>query len=175
MAMGGLVIPFAPPTSATQGTVSINIQNFAFNPATITLVVGINNTVTWTNLDSTTHTVTSTSVPSGAQSFSSGNLNAGGTFTNAFTVPGTYSYHCSIHTYMIGTIIVKGSSVSTSSTTTSANGGGIPEFPFQGVLVAAVTLAVLASYLLVREIRGSTLPSAHSLPPGSPNSDKILK
>jgi plastocyanin len=78
-----------------------------FAPSTITLVVGVNNTITWTNDDVATHTVTSLSVPSGAQSFNSGNLVSGAQFSVTLTVPGTYQYHCSIHSWMKATIIVK--------------------------------------------------------------------
>ena len=41
-------------------------------------------------------------------------------------------------------------SSTTASTPTSSSGGGIPEFPFQGVLVTAITLAVIASYFVMR-------------------------
>ena len=74
-----------------------------FSPATITVVIGVNNTVVWTNKDSTPHTVTSTT-----KLFDSGNMNAGDTFTFTFTTAGTYSYACSYHPWMKGTVIVKG-------------------------------------------------------------------
>ena len=61
-----------------------------YTPDSVTLVVGVNNTVAWTNNDSIHHTVTSTSAPSGG-SFSSGNMNGGAVYTHTFTVPGTYS------------------------------------------------------------------------------------
>ena len=77
-----------------------------YTPDSITLVIGVNNTVTWSNGDSAAHTVTSTSVPTGATSFDSGNMAAGATFTYTFTVPGTYSYHCNYHNWMTGTIKV---------------------------------------------------------------------
>jgi plastocyanin len=80
-----------------------------YKPDTITLVIGVNNTVTWTNNDSVHHTVTSTSAPSGG-SFNSGNMNAGATCTHTFTVAGTYDYDCIYHSWMTGTIIVKANS-----------------------------------------------------------------
>jgi plastocyanin len=82
-------------------------QSLSFSPENVTLVIGVNNTVTWTNDDNAAHTVTSTSVPSGASGFNSNNLNPGAEFTYTFTVPGTYTYHCSYHPWMKGTIIVK--------------------------------------------------------------------
>jgi plastocyanin len=81
-------------------------QSLDFLPANITLVIGVNNTVTWTNNDAAPHTVTATSVPSGAAKFSSGNLNGGAVFTYTFTMPGTYSYDCTYHYWMRGTITV---------------------------------------------------------------------
>jgi plastocyanin len=62
--------------------------------------------VTWTNNDSSHHTVTSSTVPTGAKSFNSGDIAPGGTFTYTFTVPGTYQYGCTYHTWMTGTITV---------------------------------------------------------------------
>ncbi len=78
-----------------------------FGPATATVVVGVNNTVVWTNNDVAGHTVTFTTVPSGAKVSSSDLMSPGATFTVTFTVPGTYHYICSLHGWMKGTIIVK--------------------------------------------------------------------
>lgn len=73
-----------------------------YSPATVTVVIGKNNTVTWFNGDDTVHTVT------GVQGlFDSGNVNPGGSWSYTFTQPGTYSYYCTIHPYMKGTIVVK--------------------------------------------------------------------
>ncbi len=88
-------------TTAGGPTASVSIASFAFNPATLTVAAGT--TVTWTNNDSTTHTVTSTAGPA---SFDSGFVSPGGTFSFKFTQVGTYEYHCSIHTYMLGSVTV---------------------------------------------------------------------
>lgn len=78
-----------------------------FSPANITVVIGVNNTVTWVNSDTVPHTVTSQTAPPGASSFNSGNMNAGAKFTWTFTVPGTYTYDCIFHpSWMKGTVIV---------------------------------------------------------------------
>ena len=76
-----------------------------FTPDTITVVLGVNNTVVWTNNDSSPHTVTSNT---GA--FSSGNLAPGQTYSYTFTAPGTYEYHCTYHPWMVGTVVVKAGS-----------------------------------------------------------------
>lgn len=83
-----------------------------FEPSVLTVVVGVNNTIEWVDQDSSApHTVTATSVPSGATMFNSNSstpLTKGSTFTVTLTVPGTYHYHCSFHpAWMMGTIVVK--------------------------------------------------------------------
>jgi plastocyanin len=87
-------------TGVAQNGNTVSIEGMAFNPQTLT--VAVNTTVTWTNNDGVTHTVTSDS-----SVFNSGNLVAGGTFSYKFTTVGTFTYHCSIHQYMTGTVIVQ--------------------------------------------------------------------
>jgi plastocyanin len=77
-----------------------------YAPDSITLVIGVNNTVTWTNDDSVHHTVTTNAAPPGG-SFNSGNMNAGTTCTHTFSVAGTYQYDCAYHSWMTGTVTVK--------------------------------------------------------------------
>ena len=86
------------PQNASQSTVII--QNFAFNPNTITIKAGTN--VTWINQDSAIHDVSS---DSGA--FASSDLSKGEKYTHNFTKPGEYPYHCNEHPYMKGKIIVQ--------------------------------------------------------------------
>jgi plastocyanin/N-acetylneuraminic acid mutarotase len=111
---------FTPPTTSTSSSSGSNIsgvqvlmpdgvgtkQSLNFAPASITVVIGVNNTVTWVNDDTAPHTVTSKSTPTGAVSFDSGNMIAGAVFIHTFTVPGTYTYVCSYHFWMQGTVIV---------------------------------------------------------------------
>jgi plastocyanin len=91
---------------------TVAIQNFAFTPQTLTVKAGTK--VTWTNSDSTPHTVTSTDGPSTSASptglFDSGQLASGATFSFTFTKAGTYYYECTIHASMASmhaTIVVK--------------------------------------------------------------------
>jgi plastocyanin len=59
--------------------------------------------VTWTNLDSMApHTVTADD-----GSWGSGTLGQGATYSHVFTSPGTYTYHCAVHPYMTGTVVVR--------------------------------------------------------------------
>lgn len=81
-------------------------QSLNFQPSTVTISRG--GSVTWTNGDPTNHTVTSTSVPSGAATFDSGAMRQNATFRILFNVDGTYSYICSYHAWMHGTVVVTG-------------------------------------------------------------------
>jgi plastocyanin len=97
--------------TALAATSQVSIVNFAFDPASSTIKIG--GSVQWTNTTvSTTHTSTSDGFdlccPNGPALWASGNIVAGGTFTFAFVAAGSYTYHCSIHTFMTGTIKVKG-------------------------------------------------------------------
>jgi len=102
----GTPAPAGVKASIASGT-SVNQASPGYAPSTITVVRGVNATVAWTNSDSVVHTITSVTVPTGAQSFDSGDLKAGGTFSYTFTVAGTYTFHCDYHTWMKGTVIVK--------------------------------------------------------------------
>jgi plastocyanin len=108
------------PSAAAQSTVNVTIKSYSFNPGTIKVVIGVNNTVVWTNEDAVKHTVTSDNGSWG----SPGGLSPGGTYTYTFMSPGTYPYHCSIHTFMTGTVIVVGSGTSSSTTTFSTVSSG---------------------------------------------------
>jgi plastocyanin len=88
-------------SAATSSGTGVTIKNFAFQPRTITVPVGMS--ITWTNQDSSIHTVTAND-----RSFNSGNLTQGQRFSHAFSRPGTYAYHCDIHQYMTGSVIVTG-------------------------------------------------------------------
>jgi plastocyanin len=97
--------PTASPTasggsSAAAGSSTVEIKNFMFTPMSLTVSAGT--TVTWKFDDSTEHTVSADD-----NSFASPALANGQTFTHTFATTGTVGYHCSIHPFMTGTIIVK--------------------------------------------------------------------
>ena len=87
----------APPPAAGA---EIEINNFAFTPATITIPVGTK--VTWTNKDEITHNVVSADKTIRSQA-----LDTDDKFTFTFTQAGTFSYVCSIHPRMKGTVVVQ--------------------------------------------------------------------
>ncbi len=79
---------------------SISIMNMAFSPASTTVKRGTQ--VTWTNNDSTAHTVTSDS----EKGPNSDTLQPGGKYSFTFNDEGTIKYHCSIHPFMTGSVTV---------------------------------------------------------------------
>ncbi len=90
----------APSSSApASGGSDVTIVNFAFSPDALTVKAGTK--VTWTNKDTTAHTVTADD-----GSFDSGPINPGMTFSFTFKQAGTVSYHCSIHPNMKAKIVV---------------------------------------------------------------------
>jgi plastocyanin len=104
-AVGGAarVAKSAPPAMApaTQ-TAEVKIDNFSFNPATLTVAPGT--TVTWTNRDDIPHTVVDTDDP---RAFKSKVMDTDEKFSYTFTKPGTFAYFCSVHPKMTGTVVVK--------------------------------------------------------------------
>jgi len=83
------------------GQNKIEIKDFAFNPQTITVKPG--EKITWINRDEEPHTVVSVE----KQFKKSTALDTDQEFTVVAGSPGTYSYFCSVHPKMTGTIIVK--------------------------------------------------------------------
>src|SRR6478609_8119360 len=84
----------------TAGPNEVFIQGSSFSPSSITVSAGT--TVKWTNKDNSAHTVTSNSAL-----FDSGSLSKGSNFNYTFMTAGTYTYHCTFHSGMTGTIVVQ--------------------------------------------------------------------
>ena len=79
----------------------IEIKDFAFNPQTLTVKSG--EKVTWINRDDEPHTIVSVE----KQFKKSTALDTDQEFTITAGTPGTYSYFCSVHPKMTGTIVVE--------------------------------------------------------------------
>ncbi len=100
--------PGTPTATPTQGatTAAVVMQNVAFLPNTLTLARG--STVTWTNIDTVTHTVSSGTPGSLSGVFRSNPLAPGQTFSFTFNNSGTFPYFCEIHgAGMTGTITIQ--------------------------------------------------------------------
>ena|SRR5436190_2244013 len=78
----------------------IEIKDFHFEPQTLTVKSG--EEITWVNKDEEPHTIVSVE----KQFKKSTALDTGDQFTVTAGDPGTYTYFCSVHPKMTGTIIV---------------------------------------------------------------------
>jgi plastocyanin len=90
--------PVSESSNPPSGTVLI--QNFSFSPQTITIKKG--DTVTWKNDDSAVHRVVAND-----NSFELGDMVSGASVKRTFTSSGTFNYHCSVHSYMAGKVVVE--------------------------------------------------------------------
>jgi plastocyanin len=84
----------------TKAPAEVRVDNFTFNPDTVT--VAVNSTVTWVNKDDIPHTIASTD---GA--FKSMALDTEDKYSYTFTKAGTYPYYCSLHPKMVGKVVVQ--------------------------------------------------------------------
>jgi plastocyanin len=81
-------------------TVEVKIDNFSFDPSSLTVPVGAK--VTWINHDDIPHTVVSTK-----KLFASPVLDTGEKFSHVFDAPGEYPYFCSVHPKMTAKLVAK--------------------------------------------------------------------
>jgi LPXTG-motif cell wall-anchored protein len=130
---------------------TVTIADFQFTPATITIHVG--DTVTWVNNGPSAHTATA-----GNNSFNTGVLQKGQSASHTFTTAGTFSYICSIHPFMHGTVVVLANATTPSTTSTTPSSSTPPaatttpstttgqtagELPMTGFALTATALAGL--------------------------------
>ena len=98
-----IVAPIVLPARAQNAASAngISIDNFTFNPPTLTVKAGT--TVTWTNKDDIPHGIASAN-----NAFTrSKAMDTDDSFSFTFTTPGSYEYFCYIHPHMTGTIVVQ--------------------------------------------------------------------
>ncbi len=135
-AVSGLATP-APARAATNWPVlmeSDGMGGYYFTPSTITVNVG--DTVNWTDMAGQQ---TTTSDPGQAESWDSGSMNPGQSFTHTFNTPGTYTYSSTLDVVMTGKVVVS---------------TPVPEFP--GLFAfAAVGMAVCVALALERALERS--------------------
>jgi len=87
-------------TASDAPAAQILIQDFHFDPPTLSVPVGA--TVTWTNHDEEIHSLI---FPQGG--FSSPGLDSDQQFSYRFEKPGTYEYRCGLHPQMTGAVVVR--------------------------------------------------------------------
>jgi len=105
LAAGALMLGAVASASADEVTVKMFDTPAKFVPDPVKVKVG--QTIKWVNTGETIHTATTdpsqapdaswASVPKGAETFDSGYMNAGDTFSYTFKVPGVYHYFCVTH------------------------------------------------------------------------------
>jgi plastocyanin len=86
--------------STAQEGAQVSIANFAFMPAEMVIAPGAS--VTWTNDDGAPHGLAFQDGAPGTDL-----LLPGASFSRQFDRPGTYDYHCAIHPYMTGRVVVR--------------------------------------------------------------------
>src|SRR4029078_854887 len=86
------------PVSVVRNASVLSTTAYAPNP----IAIAAGETITWINNDSEAHTSTGDD-----GSWTSGTIAAGASFSRTFPSAGSFSYHCTIHPNMIGTVTVR--------------------------------------------------------------------
>jgi plastocyanin len=86
-----------------KAVVRVAIHNFAFQPARLKVSRGTR--VVWVNRDGDPHTV-STSAKRRAGGWASQALDTGNSYAHVMSRAGSFSYICTIHPFMHGTVVV---------------------------------------------------------------------
>jgi plastocyanin len=136
--------------------VAVTIMNFKFDPTPLTIPVGT--TVVWTNQDTAPHTATSD--PGSAFTFDTGMLQKGQSGKITFNQAGTFTYFCSVHPNMHGTVTVSQASGSTTTTTTAPSASAIPAATAAPTAVPATAVPTAAPSVAAP----ATPPSTGGLP-----------
>jgi len=133
-------------SSAGQACVT---ANNCFDPANVQVAPGA--TVTWTNTDTASHTVTSGKPSDNTTGtvFDSSLVKAGTTYKFQFANAGTFNYFCQVHPWMTGVVTVGAASAPTSAPTATINATAsnntVPEFgPVASLVLIIAIISVVA-------------------------------
>ena len=85
-------------TARASRTATVSVVSFAYKPPTLTISRG--SKVVFANTSSRPHTATRKG------SFTTGRIKAGESASISFSQKGTFRYHCTIHPFMKGKIVV---------------------------------------------------------------------
>jgi plastocyanin len=140
------VLVLAGSAVAAGASVRISESNnrYAFGPTKVFVNVG--QAVTWTNGSDAPHTVTSNS----GTELASSNINAGATFKHTFSATGTFPYHCTIHTYMKGSVVVLAAGVTPPASDTVGAAAESQASPAGMFAVLALLIGSIAARLYLR-------------------------
>jgi plastocyanin len=138
--LAAIVVAGSVVAAAGQVTMTEANGRYAFTPAKTFVNVGA--TVTWTNGTDAAHTVRSDS----GSELASSTLNQNAAFRHTFSSTGTFTYHCSIHSYMKGSVVVLAAGVTPPPTDTVAapptKSQSAPAGLAIGLLLASALVAV---------------------------------
>jgi plastocyanin len=147
------------PVAIAAASTGVTISDFQFAPSSVTVNVG--DTVTWTNNGPTPHSATST-----GGVWDTGIMDAGQAGSHTFTEAGTFSYICTPHPNMKGTVVVQaaasqdtgGDDTGTDGTTATESQDDGPSLPSSGMDLGGVALLGLATLALGAYLRRRTEP-----------------
>jgi LPXTG-motif cell wall-anchored protein len=145
-------------TAVAAASTGVTISDFQFSPGTVTVNVG--DTVTWTNNGPTPHSSTSS-----AGGWDTGILDAGSSGSHTFDQAGTFSYICTPHPYMKGTVVVQAAAADNGASDDTGSTGGTtptddgPSLPSTGMDVGGIALLGLMTLALGVYLRRRTAPA----------------
>jgi len=148
------------PLAIAAASTGVTISDFQFAPSAVTVNVG--DTVTWTNAGPTPHSATAND-----GSFDTGIMDEGGSGSHTFTEAGSFSYICTPHPNMTGTVTVQAAAAddgadtdtgSTGGTTTDSQADDGPSLPASGMDVSGLALLGLLTLVLGVYLRRRTAP-----------------
>ena len=90
--------PAAAPSASASAAKTVSINHFEFHPPTLNISNGTK--VVFSNSSGTAHTATD------AGAFDTGHIKPGSSVAVRFAQKGTFRYHCEIHPFMHGKIVV---------------------------------------------------------------------
>ena len=111
----------SPPVLASN-VANVNIGDFFFSPAAVT--INVNDQVRWTWIGSIGHTTTSDT-----GLWDSGINGNGATFVNTFAAAGRFPYHCTVHPFMMGAITVQAANLPPTIAITNPPNGSVLAAP----------------------------------------------
>jgi plastocyanin len=145
----GVVAAFALVGSVVAATTSVKMteasDRYAFTPAKV--FVNLGGTVTWKNTSDASHTVTSDT----GSELASSTVSTNATFRHTFNAIGTFAYHCTIHPYMKGTVVVLAAGVTPPATDTVRDSSTPPN---RSALSLFLMLTLASGFLFGRSYLG---------------------
>ncbi len=142
-----LAFHFSGAMEAQAAQSSVKIQNFAFSPTPLTVQVG--DTVTWTNMDTAPHNAVADN-----GGFKTADMQQGQSASVTVTTPGTYTYICTIHPRMMGTLIVQAATTGAAPGLPNTGGGGMAVhsigLPTMGLSLVGLSLLLALGVIMAR-------------------------